>query len=462
MATPKGDLIPFSKIQLQDISIAHRQSRPVFDGSNAGHQIKATVSQHRIQYFENDTWPLLNEFPPHVHQNPTAKITINDFISYCPSFVVLPDYYKHWALVLQVSRSVSYRLDFNKEGSLASNFTPHGAAATVIDNTGTLRFVVWNRWQLHGDIGERLGLRRKWKSNEWQALMSTQHPGEPLKDAKGKTIQYWCAGDKCPKDYRMPEDWDVLGQLPQHVPKKRTTVVAGLSTIDPLGKKPRNDHVESSAPGLDLAGSASNPLRGIQTYASTRPQFPASSGFAPLQTPAAASMSDAPASYRFASLQTPPDAAASSLQIPAAKSQTTASTSFRMPNSWGRNLPITEVKVENERLKLETQELKTENTNMKTRLRRANHKFKILAMFASRHDNALWLLMNRLIDEQLKSNYDDLTTDVDKTIEGLRTTYPTLEKLITTHDDVDYVSETLDMSDWMDRDDVLDDDEAPE
>lgn len=41
---------------------------------------------------------------------------------------------------------------------LASTFMPNRTAATV---AGTWRFVVWDRYQLHGDVGERMGLRRK-------------------------------------------------------------------------------------------------------------------------------------------------------------------------------------------------------------------------------------------------------------------------------------------------------------
>lgn len=72
---------------------------------------------------------------------------------------MLPDYWKFHLLRLDVKkRGERWRLDFNKDGLLAGDFIPHGAAAVVKDKTGTLRFPVYQKWQLHGDLGERLGL----------------------------------------------------------------------------------------------------------------------------------------------------------------------------------------------------------------------------------------------------------------------------------------------------------------
>ena len=41
------------------------------------------------------------------------------------------------------------------------NFMPHGAPAVQKDKDGNRHFVVWNTYQLHGDVGERIKLTRK-------------------------------------------------------------------------------------------------------------------------------------------------------------------------------------------------------------------------------------------------------------------------------------------------------------
>ncbi|KAF6218240.1 hypothetical protein HO133_006201 [Letharia lupina] len=69
-----------------------------------------------------------------------------------------------------------------------------------------------------GDVGERMGLTRKMSTTAWKNLRDRLHPNQPTKDAKGKTIQYWCLGDICPDEYVILGDWDVLGNLP---PRKR-------------------------------------------------------------------------------------------------------------------------------------------------------------------------------------------------------------------------------------------------
>ena len=75
----------------------------------------------------------MNNFLDHALHDPTADVTIEDFKEHCPPFIVLPDYWKHWALVLKVARAESFKLDFNAEGNLAMNFAPHGTAATTGD-----------------------------------------------------------------------------------------------------------------------------------------------------------------------------------------------------------------------------------------------------------------------------------------------------------------------------------------
>ena len=80
---------------------------------------------------------------------------------------------------------------------------------------GQRRFVIWQGYQLHSDIGERLGLKSKLAKNEWTGLMSIHHPNAPQKGSKGRTILYRCPGDLCPASYQMPPDWDVWGAAPR-------------------------------------------------------------------------------------------------------------------------------------------------------------------------------------------------------------------------------------------------------
>lgn len=56
---------------------------------------------------------------------------------YCGAFTILPDFWKYWALKLDVaSRDTSWKLDFNAKGYLAQNLQPHGAAAVKRDSMG--------------------------------------------------------------------------------------------------------------------------------------------------------------------------------------------------------------------------------------------------------------------------------------------------------------------------------------
>ena len=77
------------------------------------------------------------------------KIAHEEFFKHCQFYTVLPDFYKFWAMNLNlVNRGESWKLDFNSEGWIAQNFTPHGTPAIRKDTLGTRRFVVWNRYEL--------------------------------------------------------------------------------------------------------------------------------------------------------------------------------------------------------------------------------------------------------------------------------------------------------------------------
>ena len=90
-------VVALSDIRLENVSSLQREKRPIYNGNNAGNQSKST-SQTRILYADNGSWPLINAFPSHVLNDPTAVITLDEFLKYCPPFIILPDFYKHWAL----------------------------------------------------------------------------------------------------------------------------------------------------------------------------------------------------------------------------------------------------------------------------------------------------------------------------------------------------------------------------
>lgn len=104
------------------------------------------------------------------------------------------------------NRSEFWKLDLNSEGRLVGNFMPHGAPAVRKDKDGNRDFVVWNTYQLHGDVGERIRFTRKVSAVAWKNLRDRSHPNERIKDANGKTFQYWCLGDICPNDYGITGD----------------------------------------------------------------------------------------------------------------------------------------------------------------------------------------------------------------------------------------------------------------
>lgn len=65
---------------------------------------------------------------------------------------------------------------------------------------------------------------------------------------------------------------------------------------------------------------------------------------------------------------------------------------------------------------MEHQQLKVENARIKAQLSLINDKIKALAVFSSRHDNALYLLINRINKKKLTENYDNLSTEIENTI----------------------------------------------
>lgn len=105
-------------------------------------------------------------------------------------------------------------LDLNSDGWFPQDFQSSGAAATRLDDKCIRRFLVWNGFQLHGDIGERLKYKRRLESQDWKRTRDAQHPGAVLTDGSNKKIQFVCLWQECPASYRFPESWDVLGEVP--------------------------------------------------------------------------------------------------------------------------------------------------------------------------------------------------------------------------------------------------------
>ena len=138
-----GKLLPVGEISDREVSIAHRPKRDIYDGLNAGISFKASQSQHRVRYDEILGWPIINKFPVRLHSDPVLNdVSWKEFYSHCPVYTVLPDFWKYWALKLKIELGDRWRLDFSTEGTLARNFVPHGAAATVRDSSENRRFIV--------------------------------------------------------------------------------------------------------------------------------------------------------------------------------------------------------------------------------------------------------------------------------------------------------------------------------
>ena len=217
-----GAKITLSQIALIHVSIEHRDpdsgiQREVFNGQNKGSLI-VSAARERPGYEQHREWPLVNRFPS---QDITYQPTAEEVDEYCEEYTVLPDWWKFQVLQLQCDkRYTRWKLDFTREGWLARNFTPHGAAAVRKDSLGRLRFVIWNGYELHGDIGERLGLPKKVPVAQLRGFENIVGPEAHIAPIGDKDSQSWCLGNVCPAEYQFPMDWDVLGQLPPRKKRK--------------------------------------------------------------------------------------------------------------------------------------------------------------------------------------------------------------------------------------------------
>ena len=109
------------------------------------------------------------------------------------------------------------------------------------------------------------------------------------------------------------------------------------------------------------------------------------------------------------------------------------------PKAWARIEPEPDLVSENARLL-------AENTQLKNKLAFADEKVKALAIFASKYDKALWLLREKL---GTMSAGTSILDGVDNVVAELRGQFPSLEGLITYHEDPVEMRETAGMAQWV-------------
>lgn len=103
-----------------DVSIAHRDperkiKRLIYDAAkeNGGQKFKRTQSQKHAGYDEElgKDWPVVNTYPGHILADPLGEVTKKEFSDSCGVFTVLSDFWKDWAMRLEISnRSELYKL----------------------------------------------------------------------------------------------------------------------------------------------------------------------------------------------------------------------------------------------------------------------------------------------------------------------------------------------------------------
>ena len=94
-----------------------------------------------------------------------------------------------------------------------------------------------------------------------------------------------------------------------------------------------------------------------------------------------------------------------------------------------------------------------ENSDLRTRLNFADSKIKALTIFASKCDNALWLLREK-VGLYIK-DYTSITNGVDNAVEELRDQFSSLESLITRYKDLEDLRETTNMANWIAQSDHI-------
>ena len=229
---------------------------------------------------------------------------------------MLPDYWKYHILRLNIAKRFElWKLDFSKSGWLAQNYTPHGAPAVKRDKNGVLKFVVWNGFQMHGDLGARLGYDVKLPKARFRELIGDPNSeGQTMKKGM-KDEQNWCLGMECPSNYQLPPDWDVQGILPPR--KKRKSASSTSQTISFPAVNIYPEKITKRAKGKDRFKPDFSALPLGNDYRSEASPDPPSyspltdMGDAPSTAPGIASLSEIPGNETVLSVQVGPTAIAS-------------------------------------------------------------------------------------------------------------------------------------------------------
>ena len=123
---------------------------------------------------------------------------------------------------------------------------------------------------------------------------------------------------------------------------------------------------------------------------------------------------------------------------PESTSSSTPTSGLLYRKAWGRKPPD---------LTSQNTRLMAENSNLRTKLDFADSKIKALIIFASKCDNALWLLGEKL--GLYIKDYTSITNSVDDAVEELRDQFPSLQSLITRHKYLEDLRETTNMANWI-------------
>ena len=425
-ATPRGVRMPISHIQQHHISIAHRPFRQVFNGNNAGHAFTGEVAK-RETYKDHLEWPLVNRFPrPDVAYEPSiVEIQAN-----CPPFCVLPDYYKFWALTSGIAEKFNFwRLDFSERNQLPEDNIPHGAAAVVRAADGRLRFPVWDGMQLHGDLGERLGLKRKYSWAEFLDLCDA--PDAETNLAAGDDYKTWCLGDHCPPDYTFPPDWDVLGQLPPALSLNQATAPVTAQVSFPAAIVPNwnpiNVNTVAQQP-VTAKTTAQQPVT-ANTTAQRNISSPGNNSVSQDQATSLKKVKSAPKRVRF---QLPPEIKLISDRID------TSTTSSHDSDEL--------VALQNEVLALRTAlgHSQDEVKSLRTSLKHADYKVKNMVEFAAHHDGVInrlaahfrnWVACrDRRERRGIVQSISDTIQASENAVVALNNMFPGLKDLISNHE----------------------------
>ena len=95
------------------------------------------------------------------------------------------------------------------------------------------------------------------------------------------------------------------------------------------------------------------------------------------------------------------------------------------------------------------QETQPNQSNQQQEITRLKGQVRALTVFASRHDHVLFILASKpSVENNLAGNYDGLSLEIEHSIDTLRTAFPALATLVTTHNSAQSIQETEEMKAW--------------